>query len=85
MEFFVNVRGAGCKSKIRIFIDNDENGIEIGQCEVGMDDGTYNTVVKNVTGTHAVFLVIEADFGGHFVDMFKGRHLFELVSFVFVK
>jgi hypothetical protein len=85
MEFSVNVKGTGCKSKIRIFIDSPENGTEIGQCEVGSDDGVYNAVVKNVTGVHAVFFVVEAGFGGSFVDMFKGRRLFDLASFVFMK
>jgi hypothetical protein len=79
------LKGAGCKSKIRIFIDDPENGTEIGNCEVGMDDGVYNAVVKNVTGSHAVFFIVEACFSGHFVEMFKGRSLFDLVSFVFMK
>jgi len=85
MEFSVNVKGAGCKSKIRIFIDDPEKGAEIGNCEIGMDDGVYNTAVKNVTGVHAVFFVAEACFGGPFIEMFKGRRLFDLVSFVFMK
>jgi len=85
MEFSVNVRGAGCKSTIRILIDSYENGVEIGKCGVGMDDGVYSAVLKNVTGRHALFFVIEDCFGGSFVDMFKGRRLFDLVSFVFMK
>jgi len=85
MEFSVNVKGAGCKSVIRILIDDDQNGTEIGRCEIGMDDGTYNAVIKNVTGTHAVFFVIEDCFSGHFTKMFEGRHLFDMVSFVFMK
>jgi hypothetical protein len=85
MEFSANVKGTGCKSKIRIVLDDYQNGTEIGQCEIGMDDGVYSTVVQKVTGRHAVFFVIEAGFGGYFVDMFKGRRLFDLLSFVIMK
>jgi hypothetical protein len=85
MKFCVTVRGNGCKAKIRILLDDYENGEEIGSCEIGTDDGVYSTVVKNVTDRHAVYFVIEDCFGGWFVDMFKGRHLFEMESFVFMK
>jgi hypothetical protein len=87
LEFSVNIRGTGCKSKIRIFLDDYdcEKGIEIGECEIGMDDGVYSTVVKNVTGRHSVFFIVEACFGGYFADMAKGRRLFDMVSFVFMK
>jgi hypothetical protein len=85
MKFSVFVKGTGCKSKIRILIDNYENGEEIGRCEIGADDGAYSAVVKNVTGRHAVYFVIEDSFGGWFTEMFKGRNLFELESFVFMK
>lgn len=85
MEFSAIVKGTGCKSKIKILIDNYENGEEIGVCEIGADDGIYTTIVKNVEGRHAVYFVVEDSFGGWFTDMFKGRHLFELESFVFMK
>jgi len=85
MEFSVLVNGMGCKSKIRILIDDYENGEEIGCIDVGPDNGVVSGVVKNVTGRHAVYFVIEDSFGGYFTDMFKGRHLFELESFVFSK
>lgn len=85
MEFSVRVKGTGCKSKIKILLDSYENGDEIGVCSVGMDDGIYNAVVQNVTGRHAVYFIVEAEFGGWFKDMFNGRHLFELEEFVFMK
>jgi hypothetical protein len=85
MEFFVNVKGAGCKSRIHIFIDDDQNGEEIGWCDIGMNDGVYSNAVKKITGRHSVFFIVEACFGGWFVDMFKGRRLFDLVSFTFIK
>jgi arabinoxylan arabinofuranohydrolase len=50
-----------------------------------MDDGVYNVTVKNVTGVHAVFFILEACFAGDFIEIFKVRRLFDLVSFVFMK
>jgi arabinoxylan arabinofuranohydrolase len=85
MEFFARVKGTGCKSKIKILLDSYENGEEIGACDIGMDDGVYSTIVKNVTGRHAIYFVVEACFGGWFKDMFSGRHLFELEEFTFCK
>ncbi|BCN30101.1 family 43 glycosylhydrolase [Anaeromicropila herbilytica] len=85
MKFNTVVRGTGCKSRIRILIDDYEHGEEIGYCDVEAEDGVYSSVVTNVTGRHAVYFVIEDRFGGWFTDMFKGRHLFELESFVFIK
>lgn len=85
MDFSANIRGTGCLSKIRIRLDDYETGEEIGCCEVGMDDSVVSTRVKNVTGRHAVYFIIEASFGGWFTDMFKGRQLLELISFVFSK
>lgn len=85
MQFSVNVSGTGSNSKLHILLDSYENGEEIGCCEIGTDDGVYSTRVKNVTGKHAIFFKIENNAGGFFRDMFNGRHLFELVSFVFMK
>lgn len=85
MEFSANIKGMGCKSKIHVLIDDYENGEEIGCCDVGTDDGIASAVVKNVTSRHAVYLVVEDSFGGYFTDMFKGRQLFELISFTFSK
>lgn len=85
MNFNVNICGMGCKAKLRILIDNYENGEEIGSIDIGSDSGVFATAVKNITGRHAVYFVVQESFGGYFTDMFKGRHLFELVSFVFSK
>ena len=85
MEFHANIKGTGCKSQITILLDDPETGEEIGICDVGMDDGVVSCVVKNVTGRHSVYLVVKDSFGGYFTDMFQGRHLFELLSFVFTK
>jgi hypothetical protein len=85
MEFNMDIKGMGCNGKIRILIDSYENGEEIGVCEFGADDGVISTRVKAVIGRHAVFFVVEDSFGGWFTDMFKGRQLLEMKSFVFCK
>jgi hypothetical protein len=85
MEFCVKVKGMGCKAKIRILIDDYKKGEEIGCLEIGADDGVASVVVKNITGKHGIYFIIEDDFGGSFKNMFQGRQLFELESFVFTK
>ncbi len=85
MEFRANINGFGCRAKMRILIDDYEKGEEIGCIDIGFDRGEVNTRVKSITGRHAIYFVIEDSFGGWFTDMFKGRQLFELISFVFCK
>lgn len=83
MEFCAAIRGVGSKAKITILIDGIE-GEEIGTCEVGEDDSVVTTV-RNITGKHAIYLKVNHNYGGFFVDMFKGRQLLELISLVFTK
>lgn len=85
MKFVAKVKGCGCNSKMRILIDDKEMGEEIGVCEIGPDSGNYEVIVKNVIGSHALYLVVDDCVTGWTADMFKGRHLFELESFVFIK
>lgn len=84
MEFAAKLRGNGMQGKINIHIDSPD-GEKIGECLTGTGDGIYTSVVNSVTGRHAIFFVIEKNFGGWFKDMTDGRHLFELESFVFIK
>lgn len=84
MEFSAKVRGMGCDCHMHIHIDS-ENGEEIGCCDIGHSDGVVHAIVKNVTGRHAVFFQVSTDYQGWMGDMFKGRNLFELESFVFMK
>lgn len=85
MKFSAKINGMGCNGKIRILIDDDRDGKEIGCCEFGADSGIIGAAVDSITGRHSVFLVIEDGYGGHFADMFTGRHLCALESFVFMK
>ena len=85
MDLVVKVCGTGCKSKIRILLDDYENGEEIGVCNIGADSGSYQTAVKLVTGRHAVYFQVQDCVTGWTADILKGSHLFELESFVFMK
>lgn len=85
LKFFAEIFGCGAKSKIHIIIDDYECGEEIGVCEVLTDSSIVSADLKCVSGVHSVFFKVEAAFSGCFKDMFKGRTLFELKSFVFTK
>lgn len=54
MEFAAQINGMGADCTLHILIDG-EDGEEIGSVKIGHDSGTVNTVVKAVTGRHAVF------------------------------
>lgn len=85
MLFSASVVGMGCNCIMHILIDSDTDGEEIGQLEIGTNGGTISTKVKNVTGRHSLFFVAESTYDGWIGEMLKGRHLFELTSFVFCK
>lgn len=81
MEFAAKVRGMGCDCHMHIFSDDEE----IGVCDIGQDGGIVKAVVKAVTGRHAVYFKISTDYSGWTAEYFKGRSLFELSEFVFMK
>lgn len=85
MEFSAKVRGCGCRAIMTVMIDGTDNGIVLGECEIGASDGIYNAILKSVNGVHSVYFRITDTFGGWFRDMAKNRHLFELEEFVFMK
>ncbi|MBQ9956918.1 MAG: family 43 glycosylhydrolase [Ruminococcus sp.] len=85
MNFSMKIRGTGCVGRIRILIDDYENGEEIGVCETGASDGVYSCRVKNVTGRHSVFFVAEHIYDGWYEHAFKDRSIFELEAFSFMK
>ena len=82
MEFTARVNGLGCNCKLHILVDENT---EIGVCEIGPDNGIVSTVVKNVTGRHALYFRVSTEYGGWTGDYFKNRSLFELKDFVFMK
>lgn len=81
MDFFAEIRGTGCDCRMKIFADEEE----IGECRIGHDSGVIHAPVRCITGRHALFFRIEADYKGWGGDYFKNRRLFELVRFVFSK
>ena len=95
MEFAAKVRGLGCDCTMNIYIDgtdradrlkgSDKVGKKIGSVKIGHDDSVVQTVIEAVTGRHSVFFTIETEYEGWMGDYFKGRGLFELESFVFMK
>ncbi len=86
MKFAAETIGRGCDSQIHILIDSYENGEEIGVLNVGRSGGTVTAVVKNVTGRHALYFKVTTDYGDDWIgQQLKGRQLFDLKSFVFMK
>lgn len=86
MEFSALVTGLGCPAEIHIMIDgDDENGKEIGVCEIGTHDGEYKAVVENVCGRHSVFLKVNHPYKEWFAHVFDDRNLFDLISIIFKK
>ncbi len=84
MEFAMLVNGCGCDCDVHILLDR-EDGEEIGCVHVGLDSGVVQTIVKAVTGRHAVFLKVTTNYTGWQGQWFTGRALFELKQFVFMK
>lgn len=86
MKFAAETIGRGCDSQIHILIDSYENGEKIGVLNVGRSGGTVTAVVRNVTGRHALYFKVTTDYGDDWIgQQLKGRQLFDLKSFVFMK
>ncbi|SNU08945.1 Glycosyl hydrolases family 43 [Lachnospiraceae bacterium] len=95
MEFAAKVRGMGTDCRMNIYIDGVDTadrlksvntiGKKIGSITIGHDDSVITEVIEAVTGRHSVFFTFETDYSGWMADYFKGRSLFELESFVFMK
>lgn len=86
MKLAAETIGRGCDSQVHILIDSYENGEEIGVLNVGRSGGTVTAVVKNVTGRHALYFKVMTNYGDDWIgQQFKGRQLFDLKSFVFMK
>lgn len=84
MQVRLKIRGCGSKGKIHLLLDG-ENGEELGTVEFGEDGGVIGGRIKAASGRHSVFLVAESGYEGWFADSMKGRQLFMLDSFVFMK
>jgi len=84
MEFAMQVYGLGCDCDVHILL-NGEDGEEIGSVHVGPDSGVLTTIVKAVTGRHAVFLKVTTNYQGWQCGEISRRPLFDLKQFVFMK
>lgn len=80
----IKIKGMGSRGRIRILADS-ENGEELGVVEFAEDDAVLSAKVKALTGKHSIFLIAEDSYEGWFADSMKGRQLFSLEQFVFVK
>lgn len=85
MELAMQVVGKGCRAKVKVVIDDYNDGEEIGTIIIDSRDGEYKARVKAVTGRHAVFFKVNHDFDGWFKDVFNERELFDLLAFMFKK
>lgn len=85
MQFAVHILGCGCNCVMHILLDN-ENGKEIGTCNIGSDDAVIISRIAKVTGRHALFFKISTDYPSDWTgELLRERCLFELKSFVFLK
>lgn len=84
-ELALKTLGCGMRCRLRILVDDYENGEEIGTVMVGPGDGITRATVKALTGRHSIFLIPEITTEGWMKDFFRDRKLFELCSFVFLK
>ncbi len=85
MILSLKVFGTGCSSRVRVMLDDCENGEEVGVISVDTHDGIYSGRLKNVTGRHALYFKVEYTYQGDFAGDFDNRSLFDLESFVFQK
>ena len=87
MTLMMSVRGMGTNTRVRIMLDDPENGEEIGIIDIGTHDGAYKTKVKSVTGRHALYFKTELKDPAY--DWMKGyfthKPLFEFREFAFLK
>ena len=84
-QLAIKTLGCGMNSRVRVLLDDYENGEEIGQIEVGPGDGIFRGNIKAVTGRHALYFIPEIKTEGWMRGFFEGRKLFEMVEFVVLK
>ena len=80
----LKLRGTGCRGSIQIFLDSDE-GEPVGEAFFTENGGIVSAELPAIKGRHAVYLKAKSLYEGWAADMFKGRYLFELEEFVFVR
>lgn len=81
----LSINGMGSHCRIRILLDDWENGEEIGSMDIGPANGVYKARVKPIIGRHALYLVAQHTVEGWMADYFTGKPLFELKQLIFLK
>ncbi len=83
----MKTRGCGCKALAEIYIDSTEDSAPSGVCRIGTGDGIWSAELPPITGRHSVFFKIKdvVSDDNWTKSFFKGRHLFDLEEFVFIK
>lgn len=84
MKMLLKLGGCGCRGRIHILLDGAE-GEEIGAAEFSENGGIAEVPVKPVSGRRALFLRAEQGYEGWAAEMFKGRNLFDLHGFLFMR
>ena len=84
MQIRLKLRGTGSSGRIRVLLDG-EDGEEIGSIGFDQSGGIVGGKVKAATGCHSVFFIAEDNYEGWYADEMKGRQLFMLDEFVFMK
>jgi hypothetical protein len=87
MTLALKCRGQGGKAKVQVYADDAKDGVKLGDVIIDTHDGDYRGVMKNLTGRHAIFFVVEHTYTGWdwAVKPMETRQLFDLDSFVFLK
>ena len=83
-SLMLKIRGMGCRGNISVHLDSDENE-KIGEVQFDENGGVISAKLPAIKGRHALYLKANAGYEGWAADMFKGRRLFELEEFVFVR
>lgn len=80
----LKLRGEGCKGTVTVHLDDPESE-PVGTATFSENGGVISAELPALTGRHAVYLKANGGYSGWSADMFKGRRLFELEEFVFVR
>lgn len=80
----IKIRGTGCRGTISVYLDSDE-GEPAGEASFTENGGIISVKLPEIKGRHAVYLKAKSGYEGWAAEMFKGRMLFDLEEFVFVR
>ena len=83
-SIMLKIRGEGCRGAVQIYLDRDD-GEPVGEAAFGEAGGVISAKLPAIKGRHAVYLKAKSGYEGWAAEMFKGRRLFELEEFVFVR